>query len=125
MNAPRPTMNDADRRSLREFFATPAGAAVLAQINQPDTIELLPVNQWPDSPASTYERRRPFGVSLDDTEAACDIAPDLTGSHTFRPVYLAQPVSHWPLMLAISVCSASCVAALTWAILSAITKAHT
>lgn len=122
--SPRPTMNDADRRSLREFFATPAGAAVLAQINQPDTMELLPVSQWPDSPPSAYERRRPLGVSLDDTEAACDIAPDLTGSRTFRPVYLARKVSHWPLTIAILIGTGSCAAALTWAVLSAITKAH-
>lgn len=115
MIPPRPTMTPEDVRHLREFFDSPAGAAVFDQINA--GCEFRPLterrgeNFWRDSSGTPL----PFP---DDVEAANAVPPDF--SRTFRPVYLARPMSRWPLIITIAVCFSACASALAWAVFDVI-----
>lgn len=57
-----------------------------------------------------------------EVEASNAIPPD--SSRTFRPLYLARPVSHWPLIiaLAVSVCTVICASVMACAALGAFSR---
>ena len=120
MNRPRPTMTPEDVRSLREFFDSAAGKAMLGQIRA--GYEVRPIT---DSRPEAFWRPSPPG-SLPyplDAEVSNEIPPD--SSRTFRPAYAKQArrVSYWPLIIATMICTVACAGLLGWFV-SAALKAH-
>lgn len=63
-----------------------------------------------------------YVMDVYEVEASNAIPPD--SSRTFRPLYLARPVSHWPLIIvfAVSVCTVICASVMACAVLGAFSR---
>jgi hypothetical protein len=115
---PRPTMTDADKRALREFFASPHGLAVLGQVAQSMLSSELNRALLEEPEGENFWR----DMDGNRIEAEAASAEPLDPQRPFpRPMPLARPVSvNWFMLTAWLACVLLMGSLLGWIIFATI-----
>lgn len=115
MSRPRPTMTPDDVRSLREFFDSAAGRAMLGQIQA----SMMPRPITSEAPEAFWRPSPPGSLPYPpDAEISNEIPLD--ASRTFRAPFLARRVSPWPVIIVAVLATLGCATLIAWFVSAAL-----